>query len=63
MLVGKEELTKTFQKEVSDRSLEIDPNGEEDWYSLTIGWAIAKGLSVEDSLQFAVYIRYETSLG
>ena len=56
-------LTQLFKSEVSALSKEIDPNSSQDWYSLTIGWAIAKGLSPDDSHDFANHIRYHTSLG
>lgn len=56
-------LTEQFKKECSDRSPEIDPDGEFCWESLTMGWAIAKGLDPEDAYDFAVYIRYKTDLG
>jgi hypothetical protein len=52
-----------FKKEVSDRSHIIDPNSELDWYALTLGWALAKGDSVEDAINFACYVRYHTDLG
>lgn len=57
------ELESLFKSEVHDRASEIDESNEEDWFSLTLGWAIAKGLSPEDSHDFALYIRYDTDLG
>ena len=63
-----DELTKkfytlSFKNEVSDRAEEIDPSNEQDWYSLTLGWGIGKGLSPDEAHDFARYIRYETPLG
>ncbi len=52
-----------FKTEASDRASEIDPQNEQDWYSLTLGWAIAKGLSPANAIFFACYIRYRTDLG
>jgi len=52
-----------FKTEVCDRSKEVDPREEHDWFSLTLGWAIAKGLTLKDAYQFALHIRYETDLG
>lgn len=57
------ELIEQFKTEVSDRASEIDDSDSEDWFSLTIGWAIGKGLSPEESHMFAIYIRYHTDLG
>lgn len=54
---------KNFKLEVADRAHEIDPNNEQDWFSLTLGWAIAKGFSPEAAHEFASFIRYKTDLG
>lgn len=51
-----------FKREVSDRAKAIDPNGEWDWHSITIGWAIAKGMTPNDAIEFAIFIRYHTNL-
>lgn len=52
-----------FKTEISDRAVLIDPDQEEDWKSLTLGWAIAKGLTPKQAQDFALHIRYETELG
>jgi len=57
------DLEKLFKKEVLDRAKEIDFHNEYHWLDLTIGWALAKGLSPEGSKVFANYIRYHTDLG
>jgi hypothetical protein len=59
----KPELVRMFKAECSDRSDNVDPQGEHDWHSLTVGWAIAKGVDPEDALRFASHIRYCTNLG
>lgn len=58
-----EALIDQFKTEVSDRAEEVDESNNEDWFSLTIGWGIAKGLEPEASHMFAIYIRYHTDLG
>lgn len=63
-----DELTKkfytlSFKTEVSDKAEEIDPHNMHDWFSLTLGWAIGKGLSLKDAKDFAIYIKHETPLG
>jgi hypothetical protein len=58
-----EELIELFKAECHDRATEIDPDSEEVWSSLTLGWAIAKGLSPEEARDFAIHIRYHTELG
>jgi hypothetical protein len=54
---------KEFQTQVSDRAHEVDPNDEEDWFSLTLGWAIGRGLKLEEAHAFASYIYHQTNLG
>lgn len=58
-----EALIDQFTTEVHDRAEEVDETSEQDWYSLTLGWAIAKGLEPEPAHMFAIYIRYCTDLG
>jgi hypothetical protein len=55
-------LTDLLRKELNDRSKEIDPDNNYDWLSLVIGWAIAKGLSPNEAIEFSTYIRYETEM-
>lgn len=52
-----------FKKEVHDHSKEIDPDDSQDWHSLTLGWALGKGLPVKDAHEFATHVRYRTDLG
>ena len=56
------ELVALFKKEVHDKARHIDPNNSEDWFSMTIGWAIAKGLSPARARTFACRVRYKTDL-
>lgn len=57
-----EALLAVFKAEITDRATEIDPNQEQDWFSLTLGWAIAKGLSPDTAHSFATHVRYHTDL-
>jgi hypothetical protein len=52
-----------FKAQVSDRASEIDPDQEEDWYSMTLGWAIGSGMPIKEAQEFALHIRYHTRLG
>jgi len=56
-------LERDFKKECSDRSKQIDSQDEYDWYSLTLGWAIGKGIKPGAAKRFAIHIRYNTGLG
>lgn len=58
-----QDMVAQFKTEISDRPDEIDPNQEYDWYAITLGWAIAKGLSPYNAHTFSLYIRYSTELG
>jgi len=58
-----QELIELFKTECHDRAGGIDPDNIQDWFSITLGWAIAKGLSPDDAYDFASYIRYSTELG
>lgn len=52
-----------FKAEIHDRAEEVDPSNEYDWWSLTLGWAIGKGMDPETAAEFATHIRYHTDLG
>lgn len=58
-----DDLVKSFKVEVSDKANAIDPSQEEDWKSLTLGWALGKGLDPQTAMEFAIHIRYQTDLG
>lgn len=47
-----------FATEITDRETEIDESEEQDWYSLSLGWALGKGLSVDESHALSIYLRY-----
>jgi hypothetical protein len=57
-----EELVNQFKIEVVDRAGEIDGSDSQDWFSLTLGWAIAKGVEPADAHDFAIHIRYDSGL-
>ena len=50
-------LVTSYKKEIDARLDEINTPDTLDWYSLTIGWAIAKGLTPRDASEFMEYIR------
>lgn len=55
-------LDEEFRK-VSDKSRRIDPGDELDWYSLVVGWALAKGLGPQQAQDYACHVRYHTDMG
>jgi hypothetical protein len=58
-----DQLIALFKTECHARASEVDPDNCQDWFSITLGWAIAKGLSPDDAYEFASHIRYRTELG
>jgi len=56
-------LMSQFKTEMTDRATLVDTSNELDWYSLTVGWAVAKGLSPDEARSFSTHVRYETDLG
>lgn len=56
-------MQRDWVRQVFSRRERIDPNNEEDWYSLALGYALGKGVSVTTAHQFALHIRYHTPLG
>lgn len=56
-------LVEEFEEKVSNKGDEIDEEQEQDWYSLTLGWALAKGFDADGAHDFARIIRYSTDLG
>lgn len=56
-------LAEEFKEEVHERSEDIDPAYELCWHTLTVGWALGKGLDPDSARSFASYIEYQTNLG
>lgn len=52
------ELYELFKSEIINRANEIDPSSEQDWFSLSLGWAIGKGYSPKEAWEFSIYARY-----
>jgi hypothetical protein len=47
------ELVALFEREVKSRAMEIDGYGSENWRSIRMGWALAKGLEPNEARLFA----------
>ena len=54
-----QQLLTEYKATVSDRAAEVDPGSCQDWYSLCLGWGIAKGLSPDDAHAFALHVGYD----
>jgi hypothetical protein len=46
-------LEKEWVETIYDKSQEIDPGGEIDWCNMAYGWALGKGMSIEEASSFA----------
>jgi len=49
------DLRDQFESEILDKMKIVDPTYTENWFSLTYGWAIGKGLDLEKAYEFAMY--------
>ena len=58
----RDELLRLFKSEVDERAPDIDPDNKQDWYALTLGWALAKGMEPDAAHDFARFVRYNTEL-
>lgn len=45
-----------FKTQVFDNAGLIDPDEEEDWHSLAIGWLLAKGFTPSEALRFVAVL-------
>lgn len=58
----KKEFLKIYQKEINVRAEEIDPDEQFDWRGITLGWALGKGMTIEEADRFSRHIRYKTNM-
>lgn len=57
------QMQKEFKAEIHDQAEKVDPENELDWFALTLGFAIGRGMTIEAAREFALHIRYDTDLG
>lgn len=50
---------KDFKLEVITKQVDIDPDNEYDWFAISVGWALAKGLTPLEANNFALFARYD----
>lgn len=53
------DLIHSFKTEICDRAKEIDPSEELDWYALSYGYFLAKGVPLDDVSWLAIHVRYD----
>jgi hypothetical protein len=49
---------KQFKLEICDRAKEVDPKDHLDWYSLSIGYFMAKRIDIKQAIALATIARY-----
>lgn len=52
------ELLEQFRLEVCLNSKAVDPDEERYWYDLSIGWFLAKGMTINQATDLALEARY-----
>ena len=51
----REELLKAWDTEICQKQELIDPENEQDWNSMFIGFALGKGFSIEEATDYDLY--------
>jgi len=51
-----ESFARAWKLEVRDKSQQIDPSDEYVWRGVAMGWAIGKGMSLEQSQEFVNHL-------
>lgn len=47
-----------FMNEIYTMGADIDATDDLDWFSLTVGWALALGVKPEEAYEVASHVRY-----
>lgn len=56
------DLVPEWNAEVYGKGEQIDPGNEFDWFSLAIGFAIGRGLNIDNARKFAFHVSYEINV-
>jgi len=46
-----------YKENIHDKEKEIDPQRKMDWWDMAFGWALAKGMIVEEASEFATLMQ------
>lgn len=46
-------LVDLYKEQIVSHAAEIDPSDRHDWESMALGWAIGRGMTVEEADEFA----------
>lgn len=58
-IVNLEALVADFKANICQKWKEVDPGSDRDWYCMSYGWGLGKGLTADQAAAFAVYVRYD----
>jgi hypothetical protein len=51
---------KAYKRLVCDQSDEVDPQGEQDWFSMSLGFFMGYGLTLDEAHSLSLWVAYET---
>jgi hypothetical protein len=60
--LSRAEHVEMFKREMWDFREEIDPQSIFNWVDLGLGWALGKGMDIEEAKDFAIHIHYHENL-
>lgn len=49
-----------YKRVVCDQAAEIDPSDKRDWFSLSLGFFMGQGLTIDEAHDLSLWVRYET---
>jgi hypothetical protein len=41
-----------MKEQLTDKAAQIDPDNEQDWESMGLGWALAQGMTINEAREF-----------
>jgi hypothetical protein len=60
--LSRAEHVEMFKREMWGFRAKIDPQGMYDWIDITYGWALGKGMDIEEAKDLAIHIHYHENL-
>jgi len=48
-----------FKREVCERRDDVDPDEEQDWFSLSLGFFLALGIDADRAYSLSTWVRYD----
>jgi len=54
------EIAALYKSKVCDHAAEIDPSNQFDWFSLSLGFFLGHGLTINEAHSLSLWVGYET---